>query len=134
MSLRVDADAYWRFIGRYSEKLAAGFADYAGVEHGQTALDVGCGPGGLTAVLVERLGSAHVAALDPGEPFVEAARTRLPGGDIRLASAESIPFDDEARMRAEPAERAVHRLRERLDGVRDRLIPRDPGRGPCLGT
>jgi SAM-dependent methyltransferase len=83
-------------MGGYSEKLAVELADAAGVRAGQRALDVGCGPGALTAVLVERLGSDRVAALDPSEPFVEAARTRLPGVDIRLASAEDIPFDDDS--------------------------------------
>ncbi|MEO6115627.1 MAG: methyltransferase domain-containing protein [Pseudolysinimonas sp.] len=94
MSFEVPADAYGRFMGRYSEQLAVELADAAGVTAGQRALDVGCGPGALSAVLVERLGSDHVAALDPSQPFVEAARSRLPGVDIRLASAESIPFDD----------------------------------------
>ena len=96
MSFEVSADAYGRFMGRYSEQLAVELADYAGVESGQRALDVGCGAGALTAVLVARLGSSDVAALDPSEPFVEAARVRLPDVDIRLASAESIPFDDGA--------------------------------------
>ena len=95
MSFDVGADAYGRFMGRYSEQLAVQLADYAGVEPGQRALDVGCGAGALTAVLAERLGSERVAALDPSEPFVDAARLRLPSVDIRLASAESIPFDDD---------------------------------------
>ena len=36
------------------------------------ALDVGCGPGALSAALVERLGTANVSGADPSEPFVEA--------------------------------------------------------------
>jgi SAM-dependent methyltransferase len=96
MTFDVPADAYARFMGGYSEKLAVELADAAGVTAGQRALDVGSGPGALTAVLVDRLGSENVAALDPSEPFVEAARSRLPGVDIRLAGAESIPFDDDS--------------------------------------
>lgn len=95
MTFDVPADAYARFMGGYSEKLAVELADAAGVTAGQRALDVGSGPGALTAVLVDRLGSENVAALDPSEPFVEAARSRLPGVDIRLSGAESIPFDDD---------------------------------------
>ena len=52
MSFDVSADAYTRFMGRYSEPLAARFADLAGVRSGQRALDVGCGPGALTAELL----------------------------------------------------------------------------------
>lgn len=95
MSFSVGADAYWRFIGRYSEKLALELADFAGLRGGQTALDVGCGPGALTAVLANRLGTDSVSAIDPSRPFVEAARTRLPGADIREAVAENLPFESD---------------------------------------
>jgi len=116
MSFHVGADAYWRFIGRYSELLAVELADYAGVAPGQTALDVGCGPGALSAVLVERLGPERVAALDPSEPFVDAARTRLPGVDIRLASAEAIPFDDNS-FDVALAELVVHFMSNPVAGI-----------------
>ena len=60
------------------------------------ALDVGCGPGALTAALAERLGPANVAAADPSEPFVEACRARAPGIEVAAATAESLPFADGA--------------------------------------
>jgi SAM-dependent methyltransferase len=56
-------------------------------------LDVGCGPGALTTELVARLGAENVAAADPSEPFVEAARERHPGVDVRRAAAEELPYD-----------------------------------------
>src|SRR5689334_15692176 len=74
MTFVVAADAYDRFMGRYSRSLAPQLADLAGVRAGQRALDVGCGPGALTTELVGRLGAEAVAAADPSEPFVEAAR------------------------------------------------------------
>lgn len=92
MSFAVAADAYDRFMGRYSTPLAAPFADFAGVEGGQRALDVGCGPGALTGELVARLGAEAVAAVDPSEPFVIAARERHPRVDVRLSAAEELPF------------------------------------------
>src|SRR4051794_9926556 len=49
------ADAYDRFVGRYSARLAAELVEFAGVPAGGRAVDVGCGPGGLTAALAERL-------------------------------------------------------------------------------
>ena len=45
-----------RFMGRYSEPLAILFADLAAPAAGQSALDVGSGPGVLTAELVRRQG------------------------------------------------------------------------------
>jgi SAM-dependent methyltransferase len=90
----VAADAYDRFMGRYSTLLAPQMADLAGVAHGQRAIDVGCGPGALTSELVRRLGADHVAAVDPSGSFVQAARQRHPGVDVRQASAEILPFPD----------------------------------------
>src|SRR4051794_17697098 len=96
MSFQVSADAYGQFMGRYSEPLAVEFARLLGVEAGGRALDVGSGPGALTDVLVSRLGPDAVSAVDPSEPFVAAARERLPGVDVRLAPAEALPFADGA--------------------------------------
>ena len=76
MAFDVAGSAYQRFMGRFSEKLSVPFADFAGVDSGSgmRVLDVGCGPGALTAVLVERLGAAAVTGADPSEPFVAAVR------------------------------------------------------------
>jgi SAM-dependent methyltransferase len=94
MSFDVAAEAYDRFMGRYSHLLSPQLADLAGVRDGQRALDVGCGPGALTAELVSRLGAVAVAAVDPSEPFVAAARERNPGVQVLRASAEHLPFPD----------------------------------------
>ena len=95
MLFDVAADAYDRFMGRYSVLLSPQLADLAGVAAGQQVLDVGCGPGALTAELVDRVGADSVVAIDPSEPFVEAARARHPGVDVRLGSAEQLPFPDD---------------------------------------
>jgi len=94
VSFDVAADAYDRFMGSWSRLLAPQLVDLAGVQPGHRALDVGCGPGALTGELVDRLGSAAVTAVDPSAPFVAAARARLPGVDVRQASAEALPFEE----------------------------------------
>ena len=94
MSFAVPADSYDRFMGRFSTQLAAPFADFAGVAPGQRVLDVGCGPGALTSELVGRLGPDSVAAVDPSESFVAAARERHPGVRVERAPAEQLPFPD----------------------------------------
>src|SRR4051794_22875666 len=95
MTFAVPADAYDRFMGRYSVHLAPQLADLAGVAAGQRVLDVGCGPGALTAELVSRLGADSVVAVDPSEPFVAAARARNPDVDVRQVGAEELPFADD---------------------------------------
>ena len=105
-------------MGRYSVPLAPTLADFAGVGAGQRVLDVGCGPGALTAELVERLGVAAVAAVDPSEPFVAAARERHPGVTVRRATAEQLPFGDQA-FDAALAELVVHFMADPVAGLRE---------------
>ncbi len=92
-SFAVPGEAYDRYVGRYSRLIAPRFLDFAGVAAGPV-IDVGCGPGNLTAVLAERFGAPNVAAVDPSEPFVAACRERVPGADARRAPGEALPFGD----------------------------------------
>jgi SAM-dependent methyltransferase len=94
MAFEVGADAYGAFMGRYSEPLADAFLERLPVRG--RALDVGCGPGAVTARLVERLGVGNVEAVDPSESFVAAARERCPGVDVRVGAAEKLPFEDDS--------------------------------------
>jgi SAM-dependent methyltransferase len=127
VTFAVAADAYDRFMGRYSMPLAPRFADFAGVAAGQCALDVGCGPGALTAVLVDRLGPDEVAAVDPSEPFVDAARERHPGVDVRRAPAEELPFED-GEFDAALAQLVVHFMADPVAGLREmRRVTREDG-------
>ncbi|WP_035939228.1 class I SAM-dependent methyltransferase [Knoellia aerolata] len=94
MTFDVASAAYDRFMGRYSAPLATEFAGWAGVRRGDRVLDVGCGPGALTGVLVERAGAAHVVAVDPSAPFVDACRSRFPLVEVHRVPAEQLPFAD----------------------------------------
>jgi SAM-dependent methyltransferase len=122
----VAADTYDRFMGRYSVLLSSQLADLAGVRAGQRALDVGCGPGALTAELVGRLGAAAVAAVDPSEPFVASARARHPGVDVQRASAERLPFADGA-FDASLAQLVVHFMPDPAAGLVEMARVTRPG-------
>jgi ubiquinone/menaquinone biosynthesis C-methylase UbiE len=87
------ADSYDRYMGRWSRRLAPLLADFAGVEAGARVLDVGCGPGALSAELAARVGADHLAAADPSEPFAAACAARLPGADVRTTPGERLPWD-----------------------------------------
>jgi SAM-dependent methyltransferase len=92
MTFNVPADSYTRFIGRFAEPLALQFAGFGGVRAGQRGLDVGSGPGALTARLVGLLGASAVSAIDPSDSFVAALRARFPAVDVRSGVAEKLPF------------------------------------------
>ena len=118
MSFAVSADAYDRFMGRYSARLAPQIADYAGVHPGQRVIDVGCGPGALTRELVDRLGPTNVIAVDPSESFVTAIRERFPAVEVRRATAEQLPFADRT-FDAALAQLVVHFMADPVAGLRE---------------
>ena len=126
MSFDVSADAYLRFMGRYSEPLAARFADLAGVRPGQRLLDVGCGPGALTAELVRRAGVDAVSAVEPSASFAAAVRERLPGVDVRRSAAEQLPFPDHT-FDAAAAQLVVHFMSDPVQGLREMSRVTRPG-------
>ena len=135
MSFEVSADDYLRFMGPYSQPLAARFCDLAGIRGGQRVLDVGCGPGALTAELVSRTGAAAVSAVEPSASFAAAARERWPEVDIRRCGAEQLPFPDGA-FDAALAQLVVHFMADPVAGPAGDG-PGDParrdGRGLRLG-
>lgn len=133
MSFDVAAESYDRFMGRYSKLLAPQLADLAGVHEGQRALDVGSGPGSLTTVLVARLGAAAVAAIDPSASFVAAVRERLPGVDVRQASAGALPFPDDS-FDAAVAQLVVHVMADPVAGLAEmaRVTRRDGVVAACV--
>jgi SAM-dependent methyltransferase len=116
MSFAVAGDKYDRFMGRYSRELAPRFIEFAGLDSEMAVVDVGCGPGALTERLVERTGANNIAAADPSEPFVAAARERAPGADVRLAAAEELPWEDD-RFDAALSQLVVNFMRDADAGV-----------------
>jgi SAM-dependent methyltransferase len=122
----VAADAYTRFMGRFSEPLAVVFVQSVDVHAGQRVLDVGCGPGALTAQLVERLGTDAVSAVDPSSSFVAALGARFPGIDVQSGVAERLPYADDS-FDAALAELVVHFMDDPVSGLREMARVTRPG-------
>ena len=73
-----NATGYEQLMGRWSQRLARPFIEFAGVEDGEKILDVGCGTGGLTFALARAADLSEIAAIDYSPVFVEEAiRGRL---------------------------------------------------------
>lgn len=126
MSFEVAADAYDRFMGRFSRPLSPQLANLAGVAAGQRVLDVGCGTGALTEELIGRVGAANVAGVDPSEAFVAAFRDRFPDVRVERASAEALPFED-GTFDATLAQLVVHFMRDPVGGIREMARVTRPG-------
>jgi SAM-dependent methyltransferase len=123
---RAPAEAYDRYVGRYSRQLARELIAAAGVRGGQRALDVGCGPGALTAELAALLGADHVVAVEPSPTFAEACRQRNPGVRLEIAPAEALPFEDDA-FDAALAQLVVNFMTDAHAGVREMRRVTRPG-------
>jgi SAM-dependent methyltransferase len=118
VTFAVAADAYDRFMGRYSRELAPRLIDFAGIEPGARVLDVGCGPGALSERLALVVGPERVSAADPSEMFVSACAERLPGADVRRADAEGLPWRH-GTFDAALAQLVVNFMRDAYAGVRE---------------
>jgi SAM-dependent methyltransferase len=126
MSFDVSAEAYDRFMGVHSRQLSPQLADLAELGPATRVLDVGCGPGALTAELVERVGAGSVSALDPSESFVAAVRARYPEVDARRAAVEAIPYRDDD-FDAALAQLVVHFMADPEAGLREMARVTRPG-------
>jgi ubiquinone/menaquinone biosynthesis C-methylase UbiE len=120
------AEAYDYHVGRYGAQLAGGLIDVADIRAGQRVLDVGCGPGPLTRALADRAGADTIAAIDPSPAFVEACRARVPGADVRVGAAESLPFSSAA-FDATLAQLVVQLMDDRDAGVAEMIRVTRPG-------
>ena len=59
---------------------------------GVSLLEVGCGSGTALRLAADR--GAHVTALDAAPAFVEHARRRVPGADVRVGDLQFLPYED----------------------------------------
>ncbi|MDG6109725.1 methyltransferase domain-containing protein [Dactylosporangium aurantiacum] len=70
-------DAYEAYVGRWSRPVAARFVPWLRVPPGRRWLDAGCGTGALTGTVLATAAPAQVTGVDPAQPFLTTARSRL---------------------------------------------------------
>src|SRR6478672_6698437 len=79
-----DGAAYERYMGVWSQLAGEGFLDWIAPDSGLRWLDVGCGNGAFTEMLVERCAPSAVQGIDPSAEQIAFARARLPDGAARF--------------------------------------------------
>jgi ubiquinone/menaquinone biosynthesis C-methylase UbiE len=95
-NLFADGKAYERLMGRWSRLAGEKFLDWLGAPKNLKWLDVGCGNGAFTEVLMARCAPDSVVGIDPSEGQLAYARGRpgTKGADFRVADAQALPFPD----------------------------------------
>ena len=91
-----DAGAYERYMGTWSQFVGEAFLDWLDPRPGLRWLDVGCGNGAFTEILVRRCAPGLLRGIDPSEQQLVYARERaaLRGGQFLQADAMALPFPD----------------------------------------
>jgi len=88
------ADAYERYVGRWSRPVAIEFIEWLAVPAARTWLDVGCGTGALSETIVRHGSPANPIALDASLPYLTQAREHLTGtnSNLLLGLAQQMPL------------------------------------------
>jgi len=91
-----EAQAYERFMGRWSRGLALHFVRFAGVREGDAVLDVGSGTGALTAAIAKKAPSSRIVGIDPAASYVALAQSQQGSALIQfeVGDAQQMRFDD----------------------------------------
>jgi len=93
-----DGAAYERYMGEWSRLAGKTFLDWLAPKSGLRWLDVGCGNGAFTEMIVERCAPASVHGIDTSEKQLAYARTRLSArvAQFRQGDAMAQPFSDDS--------------------------------------
>jgi SAM-dependent methyltransferase len=94
-----NAEAYERFMGRWSRLVAPLLVDFADLPDRGRVLDVGSGTGSLAFAVAERKVRARVLGIDPSTEYVAYANARNPFPDrvsFEAGDAQQLRFPDGA--------------------------------------
>src|SRR6266850_1813992 len=91
-----DGAAYERMMGAWSRLAGDIFIDWLMPRPGLRWIDIGCGTGAFSELLVDRCAPAEVQGIDPSEAQLAFARTR-PAASVaqfRQGDAMALPFPE----------------------------------------
>ena len=90
-----DGAAYERGMGAWSQLVGEVFLDWLAPQPGLRWIDVGCGNGAFTELVVQRCAPLETHGVDPSEAQIAFARTRPGAGTAAfgIGDAMALPFD-----------------------------------------
>ena len=93
-----DGAAYERLMGTWSRLVGDIFLNWLNPATGLRWIDVGCGNGAFTQLIVDRCAPAEVQGIDPSEAQLAFGRARSAGrmAEFRQGDAMRLPFADDS--------------------------------------
>lgn len=93
-----DGAGYERYMGKWSQLAGKAFLDWLAAPTGWRWLDVGCGNGAFTEMIVGQCAPESVHGIDPSDAQLCFARSRpqTRGVEFRQGSAMALPYGDRA--------------------------------------
>ena len=91
-----DSAAYERLMGGWSRAVGAVFLHWLAAPEGACWLDIGCGSGAFTELILDGCSPGAVSAIDPAEAQIAHASRQPTAGraSFRVADAQALPFLD----------------------------------------
>jgi SAM-dependent methyltransferase len=89
-------DRYDAYIGRWSRLVGRQFIAWLDPRAGLDWLDLGCGTGVLTTIVLEGAQPGSIVGVDPSSAFIEHARSTIqdPRARFTLGDAQRLPLED----------------------------------------
>ena len=91
-----DGEAYEKFMGRWSRAAGEVFIDWLSLPPALTWVDVGCGTGAFTELVIERCKPNRISGIDPAADQIAYAKSRPAAAHVsyRTGDAQSLPYGD----------------------------------------
>ncbi len=91
-------EAYEAYVGRWSNPVAREFIPWLALKPNLRWVDVGCGTGALTRIILAAADPREVAGVDPSEGFISHARlhTHNSRANFQTGDAQHLPLEDGA--------------------------------------
>jgi SAM-dependent methyltransferase len=89
-----DADAYERYMGRWSRAIGEKFLAWLAPPKEARWLDIGCGTGAFSELIAQHCAPKSLSGIDPSPQQIAFASARLPQADMRVADSMALPFGD----------------------------------------
>ena len=127
-----DGEGYEDFMGRWSRLAGNAFLDWLSPATGLRWVDVGCGNGAFTQLLVDRCAVREVLGVDPSEEQLAFARTRLARAPATFAQGDAmaLPCAD-GRFDAAVMALVIFFVPEPAQGIAEMARAVRPGGGVC---